>query len=520
MNSDPELTGMARGGAVNLVGASTSAVIGLVLVAAVARSYPPEVVGVFFAATSLFFVLGAVCALGTDIGLVRWLSANRAKGRYADARRGLVIAIVPVIGLGLLASAALLVGAPWLAGLMTADSVDQTATMLRILAVFLPLALVNDALLSATRGLGAMRPTVLVDKVGRSTVQLVGVLAARAVTSDPAALALAWAAPYLLGVAAGAWWYVSLSRRSRSPTEVLTTPESAQPVLEYRELAGEFWRFTAPRALAQVCQVALQRADILMVAALASPRAAAIYAVATRFMIVGQLGTQAVQLALQPAAGRLLAVRNQAAAARVLQASTTWTVILTWPLYVTMVVGSPLYLSLFGSEYVDSGEPAVVIIALAMLFATAIGPVDTILLMAGRSGLSLANNAAALACNLALNVALIPWLNITGPAISRAAALFVRNVLPLIQVRRYLRMTPQGSGLWWAMWSAVLCFGVLPLLVRLAFGPEPLPLAVALLVGSAGYCWLSWVGRRRLDLDAFAGLVRVRTRARRFAVPG
>ena len=43
-----------------------------------------------------------------------------------------------------------------------------------------------------------------------------------------------------------------------------------------------------------------------------------------------------------------------------------------------------------------------------MLLATGTGPVDVMLLMGGRSGLSLANNAAALVVDLALNAAADP----------------------------------------------------------------------------------------------------------------
>lgn len=69
----------------------------------------------------------------------------------------------------------------------------------------------------------------------------------------------------------------------------------------WRPLAGGFWRFTAPRAFAQICQTAFQRADIVLVAALSSPREAAVYTAATRFIVISQLVTQAVQNVMQPA---------------------------------------------------------------------------------------------------------------------------------------------------------------------------------------------------------------------------
>src|SRR5262249_7980823 len=132
-----------------------------------------------------------------------------------------------------------------------------------------------------------------------------------------------------------------------------------------RALARDFWRYTGPRAVGQICQTALQRADIVLIAALASPRDAAIYTAATRFRVSGTLGTQAVQQATQPAVSRLIALEDRAGTARVFAGCTTWTVALTWPVHLSVAVAAPIYLSLFGSGYTGSGQAATVILALA-----------------------------------------------------------------------------------------------------------------------------------------------------------
>lgn len=273
-----------------------------------------------------------------------------------------------------------------------------------------------------------------------------------------------------------------------------------------RVLARAFWRYTAPRAVAQVCQTALQRADIVLIAALASPRDAAIYTAATRFMVIGQLGTQAVQQAMQPAVSRLMALEDREGVARVFAGCTTWTVALTWPVHLAVAVAAPTYLSLFGHGYAGAGQYATVILGLAMLLATGAGPVDVMLLMAGRSGLSLVNAAVALAVDLALDALLIPWLGVTGAAIGWASALAARNVLPLAQVSRLFGMTPAGAGLGLASVSALACFGALPLLARLAFGTTAT--LVGLLLGAGCYAVLLWIGRNRLALTAFVAVRR------------
>jgi O-antigen/teichoic acid export membrane protein len=132
------------------------------------------------------------------------------------------------------------------------------------------------------------------------------------------------------------------------------------------------------------------------------------------------------------------------------------------------------------------------------------------LLMAGRSGLSLVNSAVSLVVDLALDAVLIPWLGVTGAAIAWAAALAVRNLLMLAQVSRLFGMTPAGAGLGLAVSSALVCFGVLPMSVRLAFGTTAT--LAGLVLGACCYAGLLWAQRDRLALTAFAALVPGRRR--------
>jgi O-antigen/teichoic acid export membrane protein len=494
MTAEPHMSRLARGGALNLAGAVSAGVMGFALVFAVAHAYPQKVAGTFFAATSLFIILNAVAGLGSDVGLLRWVPRHLALGDEGAARRTVPIALVPVVAVACLAGLVLAIVAPSVSGLLGGGHI---AAMLRVLAIFLPVAAAHDAVLAATRAYGTMRPTVAIEKLFRQVAQVGGVLAVSLFTADPVALALAWALPYLIGLVAAVAWYRRITRRVGHGGDAGT-----------RALAREFWRYTAPRAVAQICQTALQRADIVLIAALASPRDAAIYTAATRFMVIGQLGTQAVQQAMQPAVSRLMTLEDREATARVFAGCTTWTVALTWPVHLSVAVAAPIYLSLFGSGYSGSGQYATVILALAMLLATASGPVDVMLLMAGRSGLSLVNSAIALGLDLVLNAVLIPWLGITGAAIAWAAALAVRNVLMLVQVSRLFGMTPAGAGLGMAALSALACFGALPLAARLAFGTTAT--LGGLVLGAACYAGLLWAGRDRLALTAFAALIPAR----------
>ncbi len=117
---------------------------------------------------------------------------------------------------------------------------------------------------------------------------------------------------------------------------------------------------------------------------------------------MGQLFVQSVQQALSPQLSALFARGETRAANSIFQAATLWSMIAAWPLYLVMAGFASTLMGVFGDGY-DVASDVVLILSLTMLLATACGPVDSVLLMAGRSWLSLANNTVALVVNVGLN---------------------------------------------------------------------------------------------------------------------
>ncbi|HET6560899.1 MAG TPA: oligosaccharide flippase family protein [Marmoricola sp.] len=444
--------------------------------------------------------------IGVDTGLVKWLPAQLASGRSSDLVGTLAVALTPMAVLSALGAVVVFAAAPWAAPTMVgAEQAEAMTTMLRVFAVGLPAAAMSDAVLAATRGLGTMRTTVLVENLIRQLVQLIAVGLVYVMGMGAMALALAWVLPYLLSLLLGVLSLRALLRRRAT---------SAGPVQHRARglLAREFWWYTTPRAIARVTQAALKRSDIVLVAALSTPADAAVYAAATRFVVFGQLLVQSVQQALAPHLSGLFAKNDLPAARAVFQAATLWSMLGSWPIYLVTAVFAEDLLRIFGDGY-GAGAPVVIILSLAMLFATAAGPVDSVLLMAGRSWLSLLNNTVALLVNIALNVVLIPAHGITGAAIAWAAAIVLRNTLPLLQVRHSMQMWPatRASGLVAA--GALVCFGVTGLSAHLAGGSRMVLVATAC-IGAACYAVGAGVLRRQLQLEAFrVALTRRRNRA-------
>lgn len=497
MTAHDQLVRLARGGAVGLVGAVAAGLGGFALTLAVANLVAVEQAGTFFAITSLFVLAESLCVLGSDTGLGRFALRLEAHGRGAERSALLRTAFTAPVLLALVVGAALVVSAPVVVEVL--GSSDETVPAVRLLGVVLPAAVLVQLCLAGTRAYGRMRPTVLADNLLRTGGQPVTVAAAAYTGAGLTALVAAWLLPYLAaGVVAVVLLRGVLARRPTGPAPVGPVPLGSPAA----GLAGEYWRFTWPRAVARVSQMALQRVDILIVAALRSPTEAAIYTAATRFVPLGQLGTQALQQVLQPRFSVLLAVEDHATLREVYRVATGWNTLIAWPIYLAAASAPLVYLGMFGPEYAEQGRGVVVALALAMLFAVAAGPADTVLLMAGRSTWSLANSVVALAVDVVLCFVLVPDLGILGAGLAWSVAVVLRNLLGVVQVTVLLGVGSPGRPL--VLAAVVAAVGVAgPLLVGELLVGLDLGLVLALAPVCLGaFLLLAWVARRPLALDA------------------
>ncbi|WP_245878914.1 lipopolysaccharide biosynthesis protein [Streptosporangium subroseum] len=408
------LNGTARSGLAGLAGAAVGAVAQFLMVVLVTREAGQETAGAFFAATALCMMVASILRMDAGNGLIYFIVRSRPFG-YRCTSGYVRAALVPVTTLSLAVGAAVFVNA--------------SDPALRVLAVALPVVTCSGIVVSATRGFGAMRPTVLLDGMFQPVAQLVlvGTALLAGLGSVPV-LAAAWALPSLPVLLLASLW---LHRRL--------------PYTPYLPgTARDLWRHTWPRSLAAAIQAVFQRLDIVIVAMLAGPAEAAVYTAATRFKVVGQLAGQALAQAVQPRLVRALAKGNLPRARELYQSTAMWLVLMTWPIWLGYAVLAPWLLgAVFGDGY-TSGVPVALVLTATMMLSTACGMADVVLTSAGRTGSSLANLVAAIAVTVALDVLLIPGFGALGAALGWAGGMVVKNLLPLWRIHRLYGLRPFG----------------------------------------------------------------------------
>ena len=527
---------LRKGSTLNLASSAASALATTGVTVLVAREFGKAEAGAFFTATSAFIIIGAIAGLGTNVGLTYYIARYRSLGEERRIPALMRVAITPVVVASLATAVFMLLVAGPLSHIVLkghaasgGESPTVVADALRGLALALPFAGLLNAYLGASRGYGDMRPTAMVGQMGLPVGKLLAVMAAAALGSA-ALLAPLWALVYIPAALVAWVWGRRISRaRARTPVSIpdvppeiaallaLSTPvppvhRRHQPVRDSRmpgtrvsskreaqANARGFWLFTAPRGLANFAQNVLQSIDIVLVAAMLGPAEAAVYTAATRFLVIGQLGGVAISRASQAKFTELFTVGDRRGANGIYQITTSWLVLLTWPMFLLSIAFGPLVLEVFGRSY-TAGYPVMVILGFSMLLATVCGQVDMVLITSGRSSWSLMNGLLTVGINVGLDIVLIPKYGILGAAIGWAVAIAVSNLMPLTQLAKVLRLHPFGRGTAIACAISVVNFGLIPLALRAALGPGVAALAASVVVGGGLQLLFMWRFRRTLQL--------------------
>jgi len=510
-----DISAMARGGLLNLVGAAGTGILTFALVTVLTRGLGPASYGAFVSAMGIFTVLSNTAELGADTGLVRTIARLRALDRVRDIRKTVYVAVIPPLVVGTLFAVAMWVWAPQLAHIFgKGKGSDQIAEFARWMAPFLPAGGVVLVLLSGTRGFGTMVPTVAVDRIGRPFVQvalaLALIVAAGVHHANHGLIALSWAVPQLIGAVIGLWWLWGLLLKAERRDRRLNGRRRSRPT---SVLAEKFWRFTAPRGLAGIFQIVVLWLNTLLVGRLASTAKAGVFNAATRYITAGLMVGVAIQHVAGPKLSELMAQRSWDRARGVYQTTTAWLMVATWPLYLTFGLFAPTLLRIFGHGF-EGGTGALEVLGFTMLAATAVGTVDMVLLMGGKSSWNLINTVVGLSSNIILNLVLIPRFGGTGAAIAWSSSILFTNLAPLAQVWKFLGMHPFGRGFPKVVLAAGAAYGALGLVLRVALGTSFTVFALYQVVAGILYLAMLWRHREALQLTVLLEELKRKNRRR------
>jgi O-antigen/teichoic acid export membrane protein len=172
----------------------------------------------------------------------------------------------------------------------------------------------------------------------------------------------------------------------------------------------------------------LTNVDILVVGWMMTPDRVAVYFATVKTLALVHFVYFAVRAGGAQRFSAYHAAGDRARLAAFTRDTLHWTF---WPslamIALILVLGRPL-LQLFGSSFTE-GYPLLFVLSIGLLFRAAIGPAETLLIMAGQQGICAAVYTATFVLNVALNISLIPAYGLMGAAAATAAALVLEALV-------------------------------------------------------------------------------------------
>lgn len=461
---------VARSGAFSFVGAVTSAVMGLLFTVVIGRVLGPSGAGVVLQAIAAFTIALSVARAGLDTTAV-WLLPRVTHEDPRRLRSALASLLVPAVVFGSVAGFGL-----YAVGTALQARQQPLSEALHSMAWFLPFATVMTVALSATRGLGGVRPYVLVNSIGIPTARPVLVLATAWLASGSLAAALAWSAPLPVGALVSVLLVIRIGRRFERANG------GGGEWIPTRPLVRRVCKFAAPRSISGVLEQAMTWLDVLIVGLLLTPAAAGIYGAATRFVGAGMILNTTLRVVVAPIYSRSLGLGQVEQAQQVYSTTTKWIVLCSTPICLAFAFFGGTTLGLLGPGF-RSGATALLILACGLAVVLLTGNIHSLLLMSGHSGLAALNKLAALTANVLGLLLLVPHLGIEGAALAWSVSMVLDAGLAAAQVHRLVGVAVGGSGVAIALAVPLVAFGAPALVLRIVLGDTLSGLSVALVVG-------------------------------------
>jgi O-antigen/teichoic acid export membrane protein len=408
---------LLSGTALNIVGLAAGVAAAFGVQVLMGRHLGRSGLGLVTVAVQVAFVAAAGSRFGMDLSAVRDVAIARGTGGLGTMRSlvdrctGIAFAVSVAAAL-VIAAVAAAAGSPQIA----------------IAAASVPLAAATNVYLGATRGLKAMSPTLWVFWIGQPLAWIAFAVIAFAAGGGVDSAVWSYDLSWLLGlVAARLLW----RRASAGFGDDQATRDEVRAAL----------RFGLPRAPSALLAQALFWADLWVVGAYVSDAQVGTYAAVGRISQVLLLFLTSVNLLFSPFAADLHSrgLRDQLDA--LFKSATRWALAATIPVVIILWVAAADVLAAFGPRYAG-GEDALRILLAGQLVNVATGSVAFVLIMVGRTGLDLVDNAIAVAVLVALAAPLSSAHGIEGAAVASAVAIGGVNLLRLVQVSRVVGIQP------------------------------------------------------------------------------
>ncbi len=469
---DTYVARVARGAGISTAGQGVGRVLGYVSQVAVARLLGGELYGFYTLGVAVVNGVHIVSRFGMENGVVRYVAHHREHGDQARMKGTIVQALLVTLAISLVLSAVMFFGAGLIVDWLPKDA-PQMVGVLRAFAFVLPFFVFMSMTAWATQGFQTVTYAAYIQQLIRPGLFLlfVGVcyVLGAGIVGTIAAYGLAM---FLAGVAG--LYYL---RRLFPPL----FDRRAGTKFETKALFG----VSVPMSISQGAQYLNNFSAVLILGAFAAGAPVGVFNAAARTATFLTAVRFAFSGIFSPINSGLHARQDTQEMGRLYKDVSRWIFTGAFALFLVIVVFAPQVMSVFGAGFRE-GVVALIIVAVAQLYSSSVGPAPRMLAMTGNQNFAMIATSVAAVTGVVVSLILIPRYEILGAAIGMATAIITENTGTMAAVKWRLGFWPFNLTWLKPLFAGAIAAGVtygITLLVTLPGGPIPNVMVFGSLLG-------------------------------------
>ncbi|CAN5818677.1 flippase [soil metagenome] len=486
-DDDTNVAKVARGAGISTAGQGIGKLLAFATQPVLARLLGAQFYGFYTAGVALINGLQILSRFGMENGVVRYVAHYREHEDEARVRGTIVMALLFPIALSLVLSAVLFFGAGFIAdtGWLKASGA-MMVSVLRGFAFVLPFFVFMSMTAWATQGFKTVTYAAYIQQLIRPSLFLILVGVCYLLGAKIFGVIAAYALAMLLAGLVGLYYL-----RKLFPD---LFDRRAHTTFETRALFG----VSIPMSITQGAQYLNNFSAILILTVFAAGTPVGIFNAAARtatFLTVVRFAFSGI---FSPIISGLHARQDTEEMGRLYKDVSRWIFTGAFALFLVIVVFAPEVMGIFGEAF-GAGVTALVIVAVAQLYSSSIGPAPRMLAMTENQNYAMIATSVAAITGVIVSFILIPRFDVLGAAIGMATAIIVENTGTMSAVKWRLGYWPVNV-MWLKPLTAGVVSGVVTYLLKVTlpldaiFGFLPVPVSIPTIMVLGGFLGVLFLG--------------------------
>jgi len=430
-SAEQDLVNIAFGGGIAFIGQISTRGLSYLYNFALIWGLGVESFGLFILGMTIVSFIGIIASMGMPLGVIRFGAMNLSKFGKSGAHRVLISAVKIVIPSSVVFAIATYFGAEGIANLVFRK--PELGAIIKLLSWGIPFIGLQNVFLAATRSMKEIKYTTIVGVVQPSLALILAMILVLSGMDIPGAV-YAYNISYIIGAGLGLVYYLRMIPKNE---------RKGQPFGIRKML-----KFSIPLSITEWVHYANERIEVFFLGLLPGAAVISIYKIAWSLAGLETLLRLSLEQVLAPFSSDLVHRKEIAQLESLYKATAKWGFSAALMLFfVFSLVGNQL-MRIFNIND-PLGVSVLLVLAASQLFNEVTGACNTILIMSGRSNLTMMNTILLLAMNFGLNYWLILQYGLIGAAIAGAASVIIINVLRVLEV-------------WWTMKIHPFKFSLIP----------------------------------------------------------